>query len=345
MTLHEFAIKTKAFLSDEKLSQEVREVLEQKSNEQFANQKLENGSLISYDGDQITKGEPVYVTSGQGNKIKVADGEYKTADGDSFTIDNGVVSAVTVITKPAKEDKPVKQLQAKTDKTQKPYGEVDYADPGYRSDKVHRYPIDTVEHIRAAWNYIHKPANEALYNADDLSKVKGAIETAWKKKIDPAGPPADAKHEDMTEDGSPVTMDADSVDMSKQTMDDVSDDVTPNAGSGGDVEVADSPSNEDFDSETPTTAAATVDVNDLIDAKLAPVCQAVADLQAVIGALQSLLTSQSTQMSAVTATVEKIANLPAAKSQIEEIPAHVAPAKFRKADKGLELLHSLRTNS
>jgi hypothetical protein len=140
-------------------------------------------------------------------------------------------------------------------------------------------------------------------------------------------------------------MDADSVDMSKQTMDDVSDDVTPNAGSGGDVEVADSPSNEDFDSETPTTAAATVDVNDLIDAKLAPVCQAVADLQAVIGALQSLLTSQSTQMSAVTATVEKIANLPAAKSQIEEIPAHVAPAKFRKADKGLELLHSLRTNS
>jgi hypothetical protein len=99
MTLHEFAIKTKAFLSDEKLSQEVREVLEQKSNEQFANQKLENGSLISYDGDQITKGEPVYVTSGQGNKIKVADGEYKTADGDSFTIDNGVVSAVTVITK------------------------------------------------------------------------------------------------------------------------------------------------------------------------------------------------------------------------------------------------------
>src|SRR5260370_3386209 len=29
-----------------------------------------------------------------------------------------------------------------------PYGNVDYADPGYQKDKKKRYPVDTAEHIR-----------------------------------------------------------------------------------------------------------------------------------------------------------------------------------------------------
>ena len=71
----------------------------------------------------------------------------------------------------------------------KPYGDVEYADPGYQEDKKKRYPIDTEEHIRAAWNYINKPKNAAKYG-ENASKVKAKIIAAWKSKIDKEGPPA-----------------------------------------------------------------------------------------------------------------------------------------------------------
>jgi HK97 family phage prohead protease/HK97 family phage major capsid protein len=80
----------------------------------------------------------------------------------------------------------------------KPYGDVEYADPGYQSDGKKRYPIDTEDHIRAAWSYINKPKNQEPYTADQVSKIKARIVAAWKKKIDAAGPPsADEKqHKD-----------------------------------------------------------------------------------------------------------------------------------------------------
>lgn len=63
----------------------------------------------------------------------------------------------------------------------KPYGNVTYADPGYQSDKKARYPIDTEEHIRAAWSYINKPGNASKYSSGDLAKVKGRIRAAMKR--------------------------------------------------------------------------------------------------------------------------------------------------------------------
>src|SRR6185312_5147778 len=42
--------------------------------------------------------------------------------------------------------------ETKASKT--PYGDVAYADPGYQSDKKKRYPIDSADHVRAAWSYI-----------------------------------------------------------------------------------------------------------------------------------------------------------------------------------------------
>jgi phage head maturation protease len=71
----------------------------------------------------------------------------------------------------------------------KPYGDVDYADPGYQSDKKKRYPLDSGKHIRAAWNYIHKPKNAGKYAADEVKRIKAKIVAAWKDKIDPKGPP------------------------------------------------------------------------------------------------------------------------------------------------------------
>jgi hypothetical protein len=61
-----------------------------------------------------------------------------------------------------------------------PYGDVKYADPGYRDNKK-RYPIDTPDHIRAAWAYINVPENANFYDAKQLAQIKGRIKAAADK--------------------------------------------------------------------------------------------------------------------------------------------------------------------
>jgi HK97 family phage prohead protease len=75
----------------------------------------------------------------------------------------------------------------------KPYGDVKYADPGFQSDKQERYPLDDEDHIRSAWDYIHKTDDRDKYTASQLAHIESAIEAAWKEKIDPAGPPGAKK--------------------------------------------------------------------------------------------------------------------------------------------------------
>lgn len=67
------------------------------------------------------------------------------------------------------------------------YGAVTFADP-----VNNKYPIDTEEHIRAAWNYVNKGANEEQYTADEVKTIKDRIIAAWKEKIDKDGPPSAA---------------------------------------------------------------------------------------------------------------------------------------------------------
>jgi len=62
----------------------------------------------------------------------------------------------------------------------KPYGDVEYADPGYRDNKK-RYPIDTPEHVRAAWSYINQSQNAGMYDAGQLKAIKDKIRAAAKK--------------------------------------------------------------------------------------------------------------------------------------------------------------------
>ncbi len=71
-----------------------------------------------------------------------------------------------------------------------PFGAAEYADPGYQSDGKKRYPIDTERHIRAAWNFIHRPNNARRYTAVQLDDIKAKIIAAWEAKIDGDGPPA-----------------------------------------------------------------------------------------------------------------------------------------------------------
>ena len=56
------------------------------------------------------------------------------------------------------------------------YGDVEFADP-----TNHKYPIDTAEHVRAAWSYINHRDNAAKYDAAEVKAIKGRIERAAKK--------------------------------------------------------------------------------------------------------------------------------------------------------------------
>jgi hypothetical protein len=71
---------------------------------------------------------------------------------------------------------PTEEFAEKTE----PYGDVAYADPGYRDNKK-RYPIDTPEHIRAAWSYINVASNAAEYTAEQLAAIKSKIKAAMEK--------------------------------------------------------------------------------------------------------------------------------------------------------------------
>ena len=65
--------------------------------------------------------------------------------------------------------------------SKEPYGRVAYADPGYRKDGKKRYPIDTEEHVRAAWSYINQKRNSALYAPEQVARIKARIKRAAKK--------------------------------------------------------------------------------------------------------------------------------------------------------------------
>ena len=75
------------------------------------------------------------------------------------------------------------------------YGNVAYADPENK-----KYPIDTEEHIRAAWSYINMPKNAEKYSPEAVKAIKAKIVSAWKKVIDKAGPPAASEKKSVVEE-------------------------------------------------------------------------------------------------------------------------------------------------
>lgn len=56
------------------------------------------------------------------------------------------------------------------------YGAVEFADETNK-----KYPIDTPEHIRAAWNYINHKDNAAKYDAGEVKTIKQRIKKAADK--------------------------------------------------------------------------------------------------------------------------------------------------------------------
>ncbi len=56
------------------------------------------------------------------------------------------------------------------------YGNVEFADTTNK-----KYPIDSPEHVRAAWSYINHKDNAAKYDRDDVNQIKNRIKNAAKK--------------------------------------------------------------------------------------------------------------------------------------------------------------------
>jgi len=56
------------------------------------------------------------------------------------------------------------------------YGSVTFADP-----VNNKYPIDTAEHVRAAWSYIHHKNDADKYKPDEVKLIEHRIEDAARK--------------------------------------------------------------------------------------------------------------------------------------------------------------------
>jgi hypothetical protein len=56
------------------------------------------------------------------------------------------------------------------------YGDVEFADPVNK-----KYPVDTEEHVRAAWSYINHKDNAAKYSDEEAKTIKTRIRRAAKK--------------------------------------------------------------------------------------------------------------------------------------------------------------------
>lgn len=60
----------------------------------------------------------------------------------------------------------------------KPYGEVAYADPGYQSDGISRYPIDTNSHAMSSALHMQDKNQAAKYETAELSAMRERIHAA-----------------------------------------------------------------------------------------------------------------------------------------------------------------------
>jgi len=59
-------------------------------------------------------------------------------------------------------------------------GEHKYGDVKFADTTNNKYPIDTPEHIRAAWSYINHKDNAAKYEPSEVETIKSRIKRAAK---------------------------------------------------------------------------------------------------------------------------------------------------------------------
>ena len=60
-------------------------------------------------------------------------------------------------------------------------GEHKYGDDEFADTTNKKYPIDSAEHVRAAWSYINHKDNAGKYDAGEVKTIKSRIKKAAKK--------------------------------------------------------------------------------------------------------------------------------------------------------------------
>jgi hypothetical protein len=73
-------------------------------------------------------------------------------------------------------EKVAERSDVNPDEGKKEYGDVNFADA-----KNKKYPLDSEQHVRAAWSYINMPKNAAKYSSGDVATIKAKIKAAGKK--------------------------------------------------------------------------------------------------------------------------------------------------------------------
>ena len=130
-------------------------------------------------GADVLESSPVFLGANAMTATVATKGNSQ-ADGDGADAENRREDA-------AEADE--KAIAARSDTTptegEHKYGDVTFADPTNK-----KYRIDTEEHIRAAWNYIHHPNAADKYTPEERHQIMARIIDAWKQKIDKNGPPA-----------------------------------------------------------------------------------------------------------------------------------------------------------
>jgi hypothetical protein len=57
-------------------------------------------------------------------------------------------------------------------------GEHEYGDVAFADPTNNKYPIDTADHVRAAWAYINKKSNADKYSRKDAEEIRNRIRHA-----------------------------------------------------------------------------------------------------------------------------------------------------------------------
>lgn len=137
---------------------------------EHAGQTVTTADDLTVDGIDFTKSPGVEAARIMSTSLAESAGEGRVLVTEEAPAAEVTIEEAASVNDPDDEDDP-----------KKPYGDVDYADPGYQDDNKKRYPINSAAHVRAAWSFINQDKNQEPYTAAQVKLIKGRIKSAAKK--------------------------------------------------------------------------------------------------------------------------------------------------------------------
>ena len=167
---------------------------------------LRTGTVSTSPGVQFSQGDDLARAEVNGEKLLI--------EGSPSLIDHLAIVAEGVWDK----GRGLSGIRNDSMNKEKPEGEKEYGDVEFADPENDKYPIDTEDHIRAAWNYIHQERDADKYTPEKAKATREKIVSAWKRKISEDGPP-EAHEEKKMADGEDKIMEC--MDKLSKRMDDM----------------------------------------------------------------------------------------------------------------------------